>query len=94
LTQARIIREEGASVGKLVSIRCGFKGFSYFVISTVVPVHCGWCHPWAVGPGFYKSFPSQLDLWSWFSIAAIKIIRQMGLTYFCLDVKRKKRDRI
>jgi hypothetical protein len=54
LTQARIVRDEGALVEEMppwdpvvsifeISDQCG-KG----------PAHCEWCHPWVGGPGFYK----------------------------------------
>lgn len=57
-TQARVIREEGTSVGNkaLSGWPAGeSEMFSWFMIAMRVPSTLGgWCHPWAGGPAFYK----------------------------------------
>ena len=40
--------------GGNASMRYSCKAFSELVIKEGDgPAHCGWCHPWAGGPGFY-----------------------------------------
>jgi len=46
-------RERSLSWGN-ASMRLSRKAFSQLVIKRGGPSHCGWCHPWAGGLGFYK----------------------------------------
>ena len=49
LTQARVIREESASLEEVPPMRSSCKAFSQLVINAG-RAHCGWWHPW-VGRG-------------------------------------------
>jgi hypothetical protein len=54
-------RERSLSWGN-ASLRTSCKAFSQLVIKGG-KAHCGWCHPWAGSPGFYKkaSWTSQVS---------------------------------
>ena len=63
LTQARVIRKEGASVVEMPPWDPTLRHFLTQWLVWKVPGHCGWCHPWVGSTVFYKKAG-----WVWMSV--------------------------